>query len=129
MSIKGHILTTHIPSLPLHDVLHVPNFPTNLLSISAITCTLNCVIIFFLFLCIFQDLHIRQWIDLKYENGSDIYELVPKTLSLGLLILFAHSTFFYLFCGIIVQDILIFQNFKNHYYAFLSLSLCVSHAN
>ena len=52
-SIKGYGSTKPTPSLTLHNVLYVPGFPTNLLSISTITCTLNCVVIFYPFHCVF----------------------------------------------------------------------------
>ena len=40
-------------TLPLHNVLYVPGFPTNLLSISAITKALNCGLFFYPYHCIF----------------------------------------------------------------------------
>ena len=55
-SVKGYGSTKPTPSLTLHNVLHVHGFPTNLLSISTITRTLNCVAIFYPFHCGFQDL-------------------------------------------------------------------------
>ena len=43
---KGIGLTHHLPSLPLTFVLYTPECPFNLISISKITRTLNCSIIF-----------------------------------------------------------------------------------
>ena len=90
--VKGYGLTKPTPSLTLHNVLYVPAFPTNLLSISTITRTLNCVAIFCPFYCIFQDLHIGMRIGLGRENGCGIYELVSNTPSSGLLALFSSSS-------------------------------------
>ena len=46
--------TTRVtPSLSLHQILYVPGFPVNLLSISAITRALPCTVTFFPFHCIF----------------------------------------------------------------------------
>ena len=78
--------------LTLHNVLYVPGFPTNLLSISTITRTLNCVAIFYPFHCVFQDLHTGQRIGLGHKNGRGIYELVSDTPSPGLLALFSNSS-------------------------------------
>ena len=75
-SVKGYALTKPTPSLTLHNILYVPGFPTNLLSLSTITRTLNCVAIFYPFHCVFQDLRIGQRIGLGHENGREIYELV-----------------------------------------------------
>ncbi len=44
---KGIGLAHPLPSLPLHSVLYAPECPFNLISISKITRTLNCSIIFF----------------------------------------------------------------------------------
>ena len=52
-SVKGYGSTKPTPSLTLHNILYVPGFPTNLLFISTITRTLNCVAIFYPFLCVF----------------------------------------------------------------------------
>ena len=91
-SVKGYGSTKPTPSLTLHNVLYVPGFPTNLLSISTITRTLNCVAIFYPFYCVFQDLRIGQRIALGRENGRGIYELVSDTPSFGLLALFSSSS-------------------------------------
>ena len=52
-SVKGCGSTKPTPSLTLRNVLYVSSFPTNLLSISTITHTLNCVVIFYPFYCVF----------------------------------------------------------------------------
>ncbi|XP_078445042.1 uncharacterized protein LOC144714219 [Wolffia australiana] len=71
---KGRSLPTR--SLPLSDVLYVPNFPVNLLSISAITKSLFCSVSFFPYHCTFQDLRTGKRIGLGHETGRGIYELV-----------------------------------------------------
>ena len=43
-------------SLPLQNVLYIPGFPANLLSISAITKALHCGVFFYPHHCVFQDL-------------------------------------------------------------------------
>ena len=89
--VKGYGSTKPTPSLTLHNVLYVPGFPTNLLSISTITGTLNCVAIFYPFYCVFKDLRTGQRIGLGCENGHGIYEVVSNTPSSGLLALFSSS--------------------------------------
>ena len=90
--VKGYGSTKPTPSLTLHNVLYVPGFPTNLLSISTITHTLNCVTIFYPFHCVFQDLRTSQRIGLGRENDCGIYELMLDTPSSGLLALFSSSS-------------------------------------
>ena len=90
--VEGYGSTKPTSSLTLHNVLYVPGFPTNLLSISTITRTLNCVVIFYPFHCVFQDLHTGQRIGLGRENGRGIYELVSDTPSPGILALFSNSS-------------------------------------
>ena len=91
-SVKGYGSTKPTPSLTLHNVLYVPGFPTNLLSISTIIRTLNCVVIVYPFHCVFQDLRISQRIGLGRENSRGIYELMSYTSSSGLLALFYSSS-------------------------------------
>ena len=55
--VQGHENTCVTPSLSLHQILYVPSFPVNLPSISAITHTLSCIVIFFPFHYFFQDLY------------------------------------------------------------------------
>ena len=78
-------------SLPLQHVLYIPGFPTNLLSISAITKALHCGVFFFPHHCVFQDLDTGRRIGLGRENGRGIYELVADSPSTGLRALFALS--------------------------------------
>lgn len=54
MSGKGSIRCS--PSLTLSSVLHVPDFSTNLLSISSLTKALNCKVTFYPSYCVFQEL-------------------------------------------------------------------------
>ena len=91
-SVKGYGSTKPTLSFTLHNVLYVPSFPTNLLSISTITHTLNCVAIFYPFHCVFQDLCTSQRISLGRENGRGIYELVSNTPSSRMLALFSSSS-------------------------------------
>ena len=85
--------TTRVtPSLSHHEILYVPGFPINLLSISAITRAFPCTFTFFPFDCIFQDLYTGQRIGLGRENGRGIYELVADEPSSGLQALFVTST-------------------------------------
>ena len=91
-SVEGYGSTKPTPSLTLHNVSYVPRFPTNLLSISTITRTLNCVVIFYPFYCVFQDLHTSQRISLGSQNGCGTYELVSDTPSPRLLALFSNSS-------------------------------------
>ena len=51
--VQGRGTTRVTPSLSLHQILYVPGFPINLLSISAITRALPCTVTFFPFHCIF----------------------------------------------------------------------------
>ena len=78
-------------SLPLQNVLYIPGFLTNLLSISVITKALHCGVFFFPHHCVFQDLDTGRRIGLGHENGRGIYELVADTPSTGLQALFALS--------------------------------------
>ena len=78
-------------SLPLQHVLYILGFPSNLLSISAITKALHCGVFFFPHHCVFQDLDTSQRIGLGRENGRGIYELVANSPSTGLQALFALS--------------------------------------
>ena len=78
-------------SLPLQNVLYIPGFPANLLSISAITKALHCGVFFFPHHFVFQDLDTGWRIGLGRENGRGIYELVTDSPSTGLQALFALS--------------------------------------
>ena len=78
-------------SLPLQNVLYIPGFTANLLSIIAITKALHCGVFFFPHHCVFQDLDTGRRIGLGRENGRGIYELVADSPSTGLQALFALS--------------------------------------
>jgi hypothetical protein len=59
----------------LHDVLSVPTFKVDLMSVSRLTRSLNCSVTFFSYWCILQDLATRRTIGLgKQRNG--LYYLV-----------------------------------------------------
>ena len=90
--VQGRGTTRVTPSLSLHQILNVPGFPVNLLSISAITRALPCTVTFFPFHCIFQDLYTGRRIGLGRENGRGIYELVVDEPSSDLQALFVTST-------------------------------------
>ena len=90
--VKGLGSTTPTSTLPLTQVLYVPGFPTNLLSISAITRALFCCVTFFPFHCIFQDLRTGRRIGLGRETGQGVYELVSDEPSSGLQALFVASS-------------------------------------
>ena len=89
--VRGKGLATPTSSLPLSDVLYVPNFPVNLISISAITKTLFCSVSFYPYHCLFQDLRMGARIGLGRETGRGIYELVPDLPSTGLRCLLSQS--------------------------------------
>ena len=58
------------PLLKLDDVLHVPNFQVYLLSVSKLTESLQCIVIFFPTFCVIQDMATRRTIGLgKRYNG------------------------------------------------------------
>ncbi|XP_070010774.1 uncharacterized protein [Nicotiana sylvestris] len=68
------------PNIKLSSVLYVPEFPINLLSVSAITKALNCKIEFFPDHCIFQDLQTGKRIG-SGRLRDDLYILMGfKTL-------------------------------------------------
>ena len=89
--VRGSGTSRATTTLPLHDVLYVPGFPTNLLSISDITKALNCEVFFYSYHCVFQDLSTGQRIGLGRENGRGLYELVTDSPSTGLRVLFSLS--------------------------------------
>jgi hypothetical protein len=71
-----HIGTIHLnSSLILHDVLCVPSFDFNLISVSKLTSTMHCCIFFLSNLCFLQDLLHWKMIGLgKQRNGLYILE-------------------------------------------------------
>ena len=56
--------------ITFENVLYVPEFPVNLLSISAITKQLLCFVTFFHFHFTFQDLWMGRRIGLSHERGT-----------------------------------------------------------
>ena len=89
--VMGTGLANPTSSLPLSNIHYVPNFPVNLLSISAITKTLFCSVYFFPYHCTFQDLRTGKRIGLGRETGRGIYELVPDYLPTGFHCLLSQS--------------------------------------
>ena len=71
-----HIGTIHLTSsLILHNVLCVPSFDFNLISVSKLASTLHCCLFFFSNLCFLQDLLHWKMIGLgKQSNGLYILE-------------------------------------------------------
>ena len=90
--VKGSGTTHATSTMHLHNVLYGLGFPTNLLSISAITKALNCDVFFYPYHCVFQDLCTGQRIGLGRENGREIYELMADTPFAGPSALFSLST-------------------------------------
>ena len=124
-SIKICGSTKPTPFLTTHNFLYVTGFPTNLLSMSTITHTLNCVFILYPFHYVFQDLHTSQSIGLGYVRSMS---LCGTPLPLGFLPCFlALLLLLLLFCGIINLATLGFINLRKHYHGYLNLSLCASH--
>ena len=70
------------PSISLESVLHVPNFATNLLSVSSIIKSMNCSVTFFPTHCVFQDLETRRMIGSGREDGG-LYLMDMSTPSVG----------------------------------------------
>jgi hypothetical protein len=81
-----HIGTIHLTSsLILHDVLCVPSFDFNLISVSKLTSTLHCCLFFFSNLCFLQDLLHWKMIGLgKQRNGLYILEQFADLSSIPL---------------------------------------------
>ncbi|OIT21742.1 hypothetical protein A4A49_58190, partial [Nicotiana attenuata] len=75
----GSVICT--PDITLSSVLHVPEFPVNLLSVNAITKQLKCSVEFFLDYCVFQDLQTRKRIgsgeSYKNEEMIPTVEMIP----------------------------------------------------
>jgi len=68
-------------SLSLSSVLCLPNFSFNLLSVSQITKSLNCCVLFFFDLCLFQDLMTGKIIGRGRESGG-LYVLETTILKM-----------------------------------------------
>ena len=82
--VSGEGVVQASSQLPLERVLFVPEFPVNLLSISAITKQLRYSITFFPFHCTFQDLQTGRKIGLDRERGNGVYQLVSDDIPRGL---------------------------------------------
>jgi hypothetical protein len=68
---KGSIVLS--PLLIIQDVLHVPNFSCNLLSVSKLTTKKNCQAHFFDTHCVFQDLISGRMIGSAEQSGGLYY--------------------------------------------------------
>ena len=91
-SVTGKGIAQPTSSIPLSNVLYVPNLDVNLLSISALTKALYCSVKFFPYHCEFQDLQTGAQIGLGRETGRGLYELVPDSPSVGLSCLLSVKT-------------------------------------
>ena len=91
-SVTGKGIAQPTSSIPLSNVLYVPNLDVNLLSISALTKALYCSVKFFPYHCEFQDLQTGARIGLGRETGRGLYELVPDSPSVGLSCLLSVKT-------------------------------------
>ena len=67
----GNVLVSS--TLSLSNVLYVPSLTCNLLFISQITKTLNCVTLFYLTYCIFQNIHTKKRIGSGRKRGGLYY--------------------------------------------------------
>ena len=91
--IVGHGEANPTSSLQLSQVLYVPNFLVNLLSISAITKALFCSISFFPYHHTFQDLWTGKRIGLGHETARGLYGLLLDHLPVGLSCLLSSTNF------------------------------------
>lgn len=77
--ISGHGSIHYSPTISLSKVLHVPKFPSNLLSVSSLTHSLNCSVTFFPTHCVFQELATRRLIGGgKVHGGLYFLEQTPS---------------------------------------------------
>ena len=76
---KGFGLAQPLPSLPLHYVLYAPECPFNLISISKITCTLNCSITFSKKFVTLQDRSTGKTIGIRRESQGLYHLSSPST--------------------------------------------------
>jgi gag-polypeptide of LTR copia-type/Integrase core domain/Retrotransposon gag protein/GAG-pre-integrase domain len=71
------------PNLELTNVLHVPSFSQNLMSVSKLTKANNCAAIFFPNFCVFQDLSTKKMIGMGEErDGLYYYKEYGKSVCL-----------------------------------------------
>ena len=71
--IIGEESLTLTDTLNLDSVLVVPSLDYNLLSVSQITATLSCIVIFWLEFCVFKDIQTRQKIGYGIKRGKLYY--------------------------------------------------------
>jgi hypothetical protein len=71
--IMGSGTITYTPSLSINSILHVPNFPVNLLSLSSITKSINCGAWFEPELCVFQELKREKILGTRIEHDGLCY--------------------------------------------------------
>ena len=118
-SVKGYGSTKPTPSLTLHNVLYVPRFPTNLLSISTITRTLNVLPYSTLSIVssrTFISVRGLVW-GVRMVVGSMSSCRTP--LPPGCLLCFLALLLLLLFCGIVDLAILVFLNLCKPYHGYL----------
>ena len=72
---KGRIAINK--DITLDSVLHVPKMSVNLLSISKLTKSQNCLVMFFSNQCVFQDLTMGKTIS-NVEEREGLYYLIPQ---------------------------------------------------
>jgi hypothetical protein len=72
-AISGKGSVRYSPSISLSSVLHIPNFATNLLSVSSFTRSANCSITFFPTHCVFQELKTGKVIGSGKAHGGIYY--------------------------------------------------------
>ena len=72
-SVSGQGVVQAFSQIRLDNVLYVPEFPINLLSISAITSHLQCYVTFFPFHCTFQDLQTGKIIGLGHKQSDSAH--------------------------------------------------------
>ena len=118
-SVKGYGWTKPAPSLTLHNILYVIGFPTNLLSISTITRTLNCVTIFHP--SIVSSMTSVAVIGLVWGVRMVMGSISScrRPLPLGLLPYFLAPLLLLLFCGIVDLAIIVFLNLSEPYHGYL----------
>ena len=78
---KGSLLLNSV--YYLRDVLCVPTFKVNLMSVSRLTRDLNCSMIFFPHWCVLQDLAIRRMIGLGKQRDGLYYLAALTTRKIG----------------------------------------------
>ena len=73
---KGLVCCTSLLSLP--STLHIPSFPHNLLSVSALTYDLNCKVEFYFCYCVLQDLSTKKMIGYnRIQDGLYLLDISP----------------------------------------------------